>query len=127
MSADGSEPCNPAGNNNNPKQTSSQCPPGLRYQDVVLMYWAFKIKDNSGLINGMRNSGIPVKVATSRDIENVATWQDDVVWAVDGYCVQGLEWKVVVYCSDYGQFDNFTFPSRCTSQLVCFRNKASED
>ncbi|XP_025114138.1 uncharacterized protein LOC112576100 [Pomacea canaliculata] len=107
--------------------TSTTCgttPPCLQWRDVLVLYWV-SVSDQSGIVTGLREAGIPVRVMKDEDIEDVATARSDVVWVADGDDVCGLERKVVV-CVDYpGSRSNvrhasggFHAISRCTSQLV---------
>ncbi|XP_025114340.1 uncharacterized protein LOC112576250 [Pomacea canaliculata] len=92
-------------------------PPVLQWRDVLVLCWE-PSSDNSGIITGLIEAGIPVRVMKEDDIEDVATARSDVVWVADGCRVQGLERKVVVClgCSDLSvTLHNM---SRCTSQLV---------
>ncbi|XP_025078802.1 uncharacterized protein LOC112554939 [Pomacea canaliculata] len=102
-------------------------PPCLQWRDVLVSYWD-NVFDQSGVVTGLQEAGIPV---TDDDIEDVATASSDVVWVASGPRVRGLERKVVVCLEDfdYGlltyslQPQNLTFArldimSRCTSQLV---------
>ncbi|XP_025078803.1 uncharacterized protein LOC112554940 [Pomacea canaliculata] len=106
-------------------------PPCLQWRDVLVLYWD-KVSDQSGVVTGLQEAGIPVRVMKDDDIEDVATARSDVVWMASGHRVRGLERKVVV-CLEDPDFDIFrpkyveqydlTSPrldlmSRCTSQLV---------
>ncbi|XP_025111951.1 uncharacterized protein LOC112574846 [Pomacea canaliculata] len=96
-------------------------PPCLQWRDVLVLSWP-NVSDNSGMVTGLQEAGIPVRVMKDDDIEDVSTAHSDVVWVADGYRVCGLERKVVVYVED-PESDSFSFPrftliSRCTSQLV---------
>ncbi|XP_025101013.1 uncharacterized protein LOC112568121 isoform X2 [Pomacea canaliculata] len=96
-------------------------PPSLRYKDVLILCveaaW-----DTCGLIQGLADEGVPVKVMKESDTDDVATATSDVVWVADVDHVRGLEKKVVVCVGrDYvGQATQVRLhgPSRCSSQLV---------
>ncbi|XP_025114123.1 uncharacterized protein LOC112576088 [Pomacea canaliculata] len=117
--------------------TSTTCgtPPCLQWRDVLVLNWGYFMF--SGMVTGLQEAGIPVRVMEDDDIEDVATARSDVVWVADGELVRGLERKVVVclqydYRSLYGDVtrseasrllapvrsDSFHSISRCTSQLV---------
>ncbi|XP_025079397.1 uncharacterized protein LOC112555280 [Pomacea canaliculata] len=106
-------------------------PPCLQWRDVLVLYWR-DISDQSGVVTGLQEAGIPVRVMKDDDIEDVATACSDVVWVVGEHRVRGLERKVVVslensdlglYRTMYLEKYNLTtvrleLMSRCTSQLV---------
>ncbi|PVD18253.1 hypothetical protein C0Q70_20802 [Pomacea canaliculata] len=100
-------------------------PPCLQWRDVLVLYWG-KVSDQSGMVRGLQEASIPVRVMKDDDIEDVATARSDVVWVVCGIHVRGLEKKVVVCLAnaDYGYFTSprLDFMSRCTSQLVIVSN-----
>ncbi|XP_025078805.1 uncharacterized protein LOC112554941 isoform X2 [Pomacea canaliculata] len=106
-------------------------PPCLQWRDVLVLYWD-KDSNQSGVVTGLQEAGIPVRVMTDDDIEDVVTARSDVVWVARGHRVRGLERKVVV-CLENPDYDLFKskyltlykltsprldFISRCTSQLV---------
>ncbi|XP_025113139.1 uncharacterized protein LOC112575467 isoform X1 [Pomacea canaliculata] len=114
-------------------------PPCLQWRDVLVLDWG-DITESSGMVTGLQEAGIPVRVMKDDDIEDVATARSDVVWVADGRHVRGLERKVVV-CLDGPAIDlvrsgfrvlsisdisresdrrssRFDLMSRCTSQLV---------
>ncbi|XP_025078799.1 uncharacterized protein LOC112554936 [Pomacea canaliculata] len=107
-------------------------PPCLQWRDVLVLY-RDDDSDQSGMVTGLQEAGIPVRVMEDDDIEDVATARSDVVWVARGHRVGGLERKVVV-CLHYGFFrskmsqrfnfisayssDRLYLMSRCTSQLV---------
>ncbi|XP_025112558.1 uncharacterized protein LOC112575148 [Pomacea canaliculata] len=108
--------------------TTPRC---LQWRDVLVLDWR-DVSDQSSMVTGLQEAGIPVRVMTDDDIEDVATARSDVVWVTSGHRVRGLERKVVVCLEDPG-YDllrsqlslvyNSTSPrldlmSRCTSQLV---------
>ncbi|XP_025111938.1 uncharacterized protein LOC112574835 [Pomacea canaliculata] len=94
-------------------------PPCLQWRDVLVLYWNY-VRDNSGVVKGLQEAGIPVRVMKDDDIEDVATAHSDVVWVAHGHRVRGLERKVVVCLTLHNNdgFDRFYLMSRCTSQLV---------
>ncbi|XP_025113059.1 uncharacterized protein LOC112575411 [Pomacea canaliculata] len=114
--------------------TSTSCgtTPCLQWRDVLVLYWCH-FSDESGMVIGLQEAGIPVRVMTDDDVEDVATARSDVVWVTHGRRVRGLERKVVV-CVENPDYDlhrselylgqyHFTSArldvmSRCTSQLV---------
>ncbi|XP_025112652.1 uncharacterized protein LOC112575196 [Pomacea canaliculata] len=111
--------------------TSGDTPPCLQWRDVLVLDWS-DISDNWGMVTGLQEAGIPVRVMKDDDIEDVATARSDVVWVTDGRHVRGLERKVVV-CLKYNDYDfvksellpryirvspRLDLMSRCTSQLV---------
>ncbi|XP_025111924.1 uncharacterized protein LOC112574821 [Pomacea canaliculata] len=110
--------------------TSCRTTPCLQWRDVLVLYW-YDGSDQLGVVTGLQEAGIPVRVMTDDDIEDVATARSDVVWMADGDRVHGLERKVVV-CVEYPHYYSLrskllprylTSPrldlmSRCTSQLV---------
>lgn len=90
------------------------------------MLYREEVSDDSGLVKGLKTSGIPVQVVEDIDIRDLATAHSDVVWVANGHHIRGLERKVVV-CIDpdargFPVIDNGSvrlhFMSRCTSQLV---------
>ncbi|XP_025111947.1 uncharacterized protein LOC112574842 [Pomacea canaliculata] len=96
-------------------------PPCLQWRDVLVLYSPC-MRYNSGVVTGLREAGIPVRVIKDADIEDVATARSDVVWVADGRRVRRLERKVVV-CLQDPMFYLYTSPrldlmSRCMSQLV---------
>ncbi|XP_025111876.1 uncharacterized protein LOC112574796 [Pomacea canaliculata] len=105
--------------------TTGGTTPCLQWRDVLVLNW-YIVFDQSGVVTGLREAGIPVRVMKDDDIEDVATARSDVVWVADGHHVRGLERKVVVcLVSHYGSRSNvshasggFHSISRCTSQLV---------
>ncbi|XP_025078808.1 uncharacterized protein LOC112554944 [Pomacea canaliculata] len=102
-------------------------PPCLQWRDVLVLSW-YKVSDQLGMVTGLQEAGIPVRMIKDYDIEDVATARSDVVWVASGHRVRGLERKVVVCLyglvrSEYLPLYNLTSPrlnfmSRCTSQLV---------
>ncbi|XP_025113321.1 uncharacterized protein LOC112575586 [Pomacea canaliculata] len=114
--------------------------PCLQWRDVLVLNW-HDISDDSGMVKGLQEAGIPVRVMKDDDIEDVATAFSDVVWVGNGRCVRGLERKVVVCVEDHvydfitSSFNTRTkmkdmveryihtssrlnLMSRCTSQLM---------
>ncbi|XP_025112045.1 uncharacterized protein LOC112574897 [Pomacea canaliculata] len=107
------------------KSTSGATPSSLQWRDVLVLYRE-EVSDDSGLVKGLKTSGIPVRVVEDIDIRDLATAHSDVVWVANGHHIRGLERKVVV-CIDpdargFPVIDNGSvrlhFMSRCTSQLV---------
>ncbi|XP_025113083.1 uncharacterized protein LOC112575428 [Pomacea canaliculata] len=113
-------------------------PPSLQWRDMLVLYWC-NFSDNSGMVKGLQEAGIPVQLMTDDDFEDMVNARRDVVWVVYGDRVHGLERKVVVCLDDYettdegedGNVFNLTlqrsdtrlyFMSRCTSQLVIVSN-----
>ncbi|XP_025111940.1 uncharacterized protein LOC112574838 [Pomacea canaliculata] len=98
-------------------------PPCLHWRDVFVLYWDDG-SDNSGMVTGLQEAGIPVQVMKHDDIDDVATARSDVVWVARGSRVRGLERKVVVCLEETvspeydRRFVPFYLMSRCTSQLV---------
>ncbi|XP_025090339.1 uncharacterized protein LOC112561811 isoform X2 [Pomacea canaliculata] len=92
----------------------------LKWSDVLLLYDWGDITEDSGIVTGLREAGIPVRVMKDDDIEDVATARSDVVWVANGHHVRGLERKVVVCLErvDVNPNVRLHFVSRCTSQLV---------
>ncbi|XP_025099960.1 uncharacterized protein LOC112567481 [Pomacea canaliculata] len=90
--------------------------PCLQWRDVLVLYW-IKIRDDSGMMKGLEEAGIPVRVMKDDDTEDVATARSDVVWVTSGSRVCGLERKVVV-CLEDQLLSRFYSMSRCTSQLL---------
>lgn len=74
-----------------------------------------------GLVMGLKNAGIPVRVMTDDDTQDVATARRDVVWVASGNRARGLERKVVVVHDERSQYQLHTI-SRCISQLVVVIN-----
>lgn len=74
------------------------------------------------MVRGVKEGGVPVRVATDKDIEDVAKACSDVIWVADGDQVRGLERKVVICVEDmFGRdvvYLRLQCMSRCTSQLV---------
>ncbi|XP_025113359.1 uncharacterized protein LOC112575602 [Pomacea canaliculata] len=91
-------------------------PPCLQWRDVLVLNWS-NISDDAGMVNGLKEAGIPVRVMNVDDIDDVATARSDVVWITDGHRVCGLERKVVVCLEDH-LLARLNYMSRCTSQLV---------
>ncbi|XP_025112051.1 uncharacterized protein LOC112574901 [Pomacea canaliculata] len=97
--------------------------PKLQWRDMLVLCWGQATMD-MGMITGLQEAGIPVRVMTDDDIEDVATARSDVVWVVDTNGVRGLERKVVVCVELDPTFNILSSParllsmSRCTSQLV---------
>lgn len=96
-------------------------PPLLQFRDVLVLGWG-GIREESGLVRGVKEGGVPVRVATDEDIEDVAKACSDVIWVADGDQVRGLERKVVICVEDmFGRdvvYLRLQCMSRCTSQLV---------
>ncbi|XP_025111923.1 uncharacterized protein LOC112574820 [Pomacea canaliculata] len=101
--------------------------PCLQWRDVLVLDWG-DVSDQSGMVRGLQEAGIPVRVMKDDDIEDVATARSDVVWMTCEGRVCGLERKVVV-CLEDPDDKNFKYAissrllssismSRCTSQLV---------
>ncbi|XP_025111939.1 uncharacterized protein LOC112574836 [Pomacea canaliculata] len=91
-------------------------PPNLQWRDVLVLYDWHGVGDNSGMVQALREAGIPVRVMKDEDTEDVATARSDVVWVASRYRVYGLERKVVVCLEN--KVDRVHSMSRCTSQLV---------
>ncbi|XP_025100546.1 uncharacterized protein LOC112567888 [Pomacea canaliculata] len=91
-------------------------PPCLQWRDVLVLD-SYNISDDSGMMKGLKEAGIPVRMMKDDDIEDVATARSDVVWVTSGQLVCGLERKVVV-CLEDNVLSRFQSMSRCTSQLV---------
>ncbi|XP_025111930.1 uncharacterized protein LOC112574828 [Pomacea canaliculata] len=99
--------------------------PCLQWRDVLVLYWDDG-RDNVGVVTGLQEAGIPVRVMKDADIEDVATARSHVVWVARGDRVRGLERKVVVCLEEAVTpgllYDRRSVPfylmSRCTSQLV---------
>ncbi|XP_025114137.1 uncharacterized protein LOC112576099 [Pomacea canaliculata] len=106
-------------------------PPCVQWRDVLVLDW-YDGSDQSGVVTGLQEAGIPVQVMKDEDIEDVATARSDVVWVAGGRRVRGLERKVVVCLKDpdYQSIKSdlvrpytrssfrLDLMSRCTSQLV---------
>ncbi|XP_025079966.1 uncharacterized protein LOC112555694 [Pomacea canaliculata] len=99
-----------------PMAISSTTPPTLLWKDVLVLAYG-GISDNSGVVRGLIQAGIPIQMLEDSDIEDVATGRSDVVWVTSGDRVCGLERKVVV-CLDHRKCIRLEYMSRCTSQLV---------
>ncbi|XP_025111931.1 uncharacterized protein LOC112574829 [Pomacea canaliculata] len=107
--------------------TSNRTTPScLQWRDVLMLIktsWS-TISDDIAIVKGLREAGIPVRVMTDDDIEDVATARSDVVWVTEENRVLGLERKVVVCVRDFfsphakSQRNCLHSVSRCTSQLV---------
>ncbi|XP_025111915.1 uncharacterized protein LOC112574813 [Pomacea canaliculata] len=95
-------------------------PPSVQWRDVLVLC-PYKLKDKSSMVKELLEAGIPVRVMTDDDIEDVATARSDVVWVASGHRVCGLERKVVV-CVEKHQSESessrLSIMSRCKSQLV---------
>ncbi|XP_025111720.1 uncharacterized protein LOC112574706 [Pomacea canaliculata] len=116
--------------------TTGGTTPCLQWRDVLVLNWDY-FSDSPGIVTGLQQAGIPVRVMNDDDIEDLATARSDVVWVAGGECVRGLERKVVV-CVQYdirslfgdvtrslssrlnarSRSASFHAISRCTSQLV---------
>ncbi|XP_025113150.1 uncharacterized protein LOC112575472 isoform X2 [Pomacea canaliculata] len=99
--------------------SSSTSSPCLQWRDVLVLY-RNGVSSNSGIIQGLEETGIPVKEMKDddiqdEDIEDVATARSDVVWVADGHRVRGLERKIIVCLDPDIRFHSM---SRCVSQLV---------
>ncbi|XP_025113058.1 uncharacterized protein LOC112575410 [Pomacea canaliculata] len=93
-------------------------PTCLQWRDVLVLYWRDDC-DNTDMVTVLQEAGIPVRVMTDDDIEDVATARSDVVWVADERRVRGLERKVVVCVNDNVALSfRLHWISRCTSQLV---------
>ncbi|XP_025113046.1 uncharacterized protein LOC112575403 [Pomacea canaliculata] len=104
--------------------SGGMAPPCLQWRDVLVLYWG-DISDRLGMMTGLKEAGIPVRLMKDDDIEDVATARSDVVWIAKGQHVRGLERKVIVYVEPdlrHAVVDiravRLHFLSRCTSQLV---------
>ncbi|XP_025111916.1 uncharacterized protein LOC112574814 [Pomacea canaliculata] len=111
--------------------TSGGTSPCLQWRDMLVLY-GIHVSDSSGIVKGMQEAGIPVRVMKDYEIEDVATARSDVVWVTHGGHVRGLERKVVVCLYDpyyllykYSSIEvcqlstaRLDLMSRCTSQLV---------
>ncbi|XP_025084602.1 uncharacterized protein LOC112558360 isoform X2 [Pomacea canaliculata] len=102
--------------------SDSTSPPSLQYKDVFILHLA-SIGEDSGMLKGLREVGIPVRLLKeTTDIEDFATARSDVVWMVVGDNVIGLERKVVVVLEPLArardQDIRLHYMSRSTSQLV---------
>ncbi|XP_025099849.1 uncharacterized protein LOC112567365 [Pomacea canaliculata] len=87
--------------------SGSTTPSGLQWRDVLVLY-GYNVADNTGILTALREEGIPVRVMTDDDIEDVATARSDVVWVrMDVVFVVWREksWSmlrlVLMSCSDY--------------------------
>ncbi|XP_025111936.1 uncharacterized protein LOC112574833 [Pomacea canaliculata] len=105
-------------------------PPCLQWKDVLVLYSNY-VSDNSGLVEGLEQAGIPVRVMKDDDIEDVAKARSDVVWEASGHRVRGLERKVVVCLEDSKSYsansDRLDLMSCCTSQLVIVSPEDDDD
>ncbi|XP_025113055.1 uncharacterized protein LOC112575407 isoform X2 [Pomacea canaliculata] len=97
----------------------------LEWRDMLVLYGTnltgIDRKDISGLINGLKNSGIPVEIMKDDNIKDVATACTDVVWVTNTRNVRGLERKVVVVVQESNfdiHNDRLYLMSRCSSKLV---------
>ncbi|XP_025111740.1 uncharacterized protein LOC112574727 [Pomacea canaliculata] len=79
-------------------------PPCLQWRDVLVLHW-YNRNDNSGIVNGLQEAGIPVRVMKDEDIGDVAKARSDVVWVTDGRRTLDLKRKVVV-CVEYPDFES---------------------
>lgn len=83
-----------------------------------MLYWG-KVTNNSAMVTGLREKGVPVRVMKDENIEDVATASEDLVWVTDGRSFRGLERKVVICVRPpVDVSDRLHSMSRCTSQLV---------
>lgn len=103
---------------------SSACEGKLGFRDVVVICTGH-LRNNSGVVEGLRRAGLPVRViegGSRSDVQDVATSRSDVVWVLNGAQARGLERKVVVCVrNEYRHSDVYhrLYPmSRCTSHLV---------
>lgn len=107
----------------------------IQYKDVVVLYGD---DPPLGLLQGMRDNGIPVKKMESESDEDAVACRadkdtdadSDVVWALDGDRTYSLEWRVVICVGGHEARDEDGRPaglamhdrlhraSRCTSQLA---------
>ncbi|XP_025114143.1 uncharacterized protein LOC112576110 [Pomacea canaliculata] len=90
-------------------------PPALEWRDMMVMYYWMHY---TGVIEGLQEAGIPVRVMKDDDIEDVATASSDVVWVAPVGRVRGLERKVVVSLDPDINTVRLHLVSRCTSQLI---------
>lgn len=88
----------------------------------MLVLTGFDLDENTGVIRGLKEAGIPVNVMRNDNIDDVVTCRSDVVWVTDRDRVRGLQRKVVVYLQVVGARDNRhgdnLFMSHCTSRFV---------
>ncbi|XP_025113982.1 uncharacterized protein LOC112576006 [Pomacea canaliculata] len=99
--------------------TSSRPPSGLQWRDVLVLVWLGGLSETLGVVTGLREENIPVRVMKDEDIEDVATARSDVVWVTRENHVRGLERKVVVCLESVTDNSSRLHPmSRCMSQLV---------
>ncbi|XP_025100549.1 uncharacterized protein LOC112567889 [Pomacea canaliculata] len=68
---------------------SATTPSCLRWRDVLVLNWD-DISVDSGMVKGLKEAGIPVRMMKDDDIEDVATARSDVVWVTSGDRVCGL-------------------------------------
>ena len=80
------------------------------------------VQPAGGIVQGLRDCGVPVKVVRNDDVRAVAemalmTGADEVVCA-EFSVVSGLERNVVVVVDSYIYDDRFYSTSRCSAQLI---------
>lgn len=107
--------------------------PRLQWRDVLVLHMDDS-SDNEGIVKGLREASIPVRVMKTHDddaatadavdddndVDDIATARSDVVWVARGRRVPGVERKVVVCLERPGAdlYVRFFSMSRCSSQLV---------
>ncbi|KAK7095128.1 uncharacterized protein [Littorina saxatilis] len=119
----------------------ADCPTPPRFCDVLIVTYGTLFHDEkkdvtkptSGLVQALRDEGIPVTVLASNDdegIKDVATMTGpDEVVAADSIIINGLERKIVIFVQHKGQsheaedWGKLWAMSRCTSQLVWLRQR----
>ncbi|XP_025113964.1 uncharacterized protein LOC112575993 [Pomacea canaliculata] len=90
----------------------------MQWRDMLVLYYWRNFTEDSGIVTGLREKGIPVRLMKDEDTNDVATAHSDVVWVADGERVRGLERKVVVCVDPRVETVRLHHMSRCTSQLV---------
>lgn len=102
---------------------SSRSTPRLQYKDVFILSW-LEFREDTPILKVLSEAGVPVKVMSHSDVENVEGAHSDIVWAAKEEMVRGLKRKVVVVIDNNDDSKNELAEarqramSRCTSQLV---------
>ncbi|KAK7092750.1 uncharacterized protein [Littorina saxatilis] len=107
------------GQYSNPARRKYPGQDSLQYRDVIIL--CLDPRDANGMIQGLRNSGVPVGLLYPHCpdplVHDAALATTDQVIVTEYYSVSGLERRVVVGLSGFG-LDRLMGMSRCTAQLI---------
>ena len=103
-------------------------PSSLQYRDTLVL--CDGPSDDVGVVRGLRQEKIPVKVVARRDdddaIRDVALAESNCVTVTDCHTVSGLERRVVVGLGEV-DVNRLYAMSRCSAQLIWVRRQPLED